>query len=346
MKYISAHINFRLAYGPKVVKDIVSEIGVREVVMRICSFLPSATEIVYALGLEENLVGVTHECDYPPEARSKPRVIGSLIKPEELTSREIDGLVSENYKAGKSTYIVDKEILLKANPNLILTQELCDVCAVSGNEVVEAVKVLGYEVEIISLEPKTLDGILDTVMLVGEAAERKARAGELINNLRSRIEAVRSLLHEEKDRPRVFCMEWLDPPYTAGHWIPEMVEIAGGECSLGKAGEPSFRVSWDEISDLAPQVVVLMPCGFSIERTLNEVDILTSNEHWYRLPAVRKGQVYLVDANSYFSRSGPRVVDGLEILARIFHPEICTYEIPHDSVLNLRNYMHLQAYLG
>ena len=197
--------------------------------MRICSFLPSATEIIYALGLEDNLVGVTHECDWPPEAKGKPRVIGSLIKPEDLTSNEIDSLVSENYRAGKSTYIVDREPLIEANPDLILTQELCDVCAVSGNEVVEAVRVLGHEIQIISLEPRTLDGILDTIMIIGEATERRKQAEKLVNNLRLRIEAVRSLLREERDRPRVFCMEWLDPPYTAGHWIPEMVEIAGGE---------------------------------------------------------------------------------------------------------------------
>ncbi len=343
MKYTYAQ---NLASGTKVVKHIVSEIGVREVVMRVCSFLPSATEIVYALGLEDSLVGVTHECDYPPGAKRKPRVIGSLIKPEEFTSREIDRLVNENYKTGKSTYTVDIEKLREANPDIIFTQELCDVCAVSGNEAIEAVKVLGHKLQIISLEPKTLDGILDTIMVVGEAMERKEHALELMSNLRSRIETVRSLLHEEKDRPRVFCMEWLDPPYTAGHWIPEMVEIAGGECRLGKTGKPSFRVSWDEISGVAPQVVVLMPCGFNIEGTLKEVDVLTSNEYWYRLPALKKGHVYLVDANSYFSRPGPRVVDGLEILGRILHPEICTYEILQDSVLNLRNYMRLQAFLG
>lgn len=314
--------------------------------MRICSFLPSATEIVYALGLEENLVGVTHECDWPPEAKGKPRVVGSLIKPEDLTSSEIDRVVSENYRAGKSMYIVDRETLVEANPDLILTQELCDVCAVSGNEVVEAVRVLGHEIQIISLEPRTLDGILDTIMIVGEATQRREQAERLVNDLRLRIEAVRSLLREERDRPRVFCMEWLDPPYTAGHWIPEMVEIAGGECGFGKTGEPSFRVSWDEILSFAPQVLILMPCGFNIERTLKEIDVLTSNEYWHRIPAVKKGHVYLVDANSYFSKSGPRVVDGLEILARILHPEICTYEIPHDSVINLRNYIHIHAFLG
>jgi iron complex transport system substrate-binding protein len=314
--------------------------------MRICSFLPSATEIVYALGLGENLVGVTHECDYPPEARSKPKVIASLINPEDLTSYEIDKAVSENYRAGKSTYIVDEDILRKANPDLILTQGLCDVCAVSGNQVIEAAKVLGKSPEIISLEPNTLDEILNTILLLGEVGERREQAKDLVNKLKSRTDEVRSLLGEEKDRPRVFSMEWLDPPYVAGHWIPEMVEIAGGEYGFGKAGKPSFKISWDEIFDFAPQVIILMPCGFNIERTLREVEILTSNEYWHRLPAVRKGHVYLVDANSYFSRPGPRIVDGLEILARIFHPELCAFEIPPDSVLNLRNFMHLESFLG
>jgi iron complex transport system substrate-binding protein len=314
--------------------------------MRICSFLPSATEIVYALGLGDKLVGVTHECDYPPPAMNKPRVIASLINPEELTSKEIDNLVSKNYRAGKSIYIVEKEALCRANPDIILTQKLCDVCAVSGDEVIEAAKVLGHNPRIISLEPTTLDGILDSILLVGEATERTEQAKDLVNNLKFRIEAVKSLLSEEKDRPRVFCMEWLDPPYAAGHWIPEMIEIAGGDCGFGRAGEPSFKVSWGEILEFAPQVIVLMPCGFNIERTLREIDILTSNEYWYRLPAVRKGHVYLVDANSYFSRSGPRVVDGLEILAKILHPETYTTEIPPDSVLNLRNYMYLQDFLG
>lgn len=314
--------------------------------MRICSFLPSATEIVYALGLGENLVGVTHECDYPPEARSKPRVIASLINPEDLTSYEIDKAVSENYKAGKSTYIVDVETLRRTNPDIILTQGLCDVCAVSGNEVKEVVKVLGHKPQIISLEPNTLDEILNTISLVGEVTERKEQSEYLVNNLRSRIDAIKSLLGEEKDRPRVFCVEWLDPPYVAGHWVPEMARIAGGDYGFGKVGKPSFKVSWDEILDFAPQVIVLMPCGFNIERTLREVETLTSNECWHRIPAIRKGHVYLVDANSYFSRPGPRIIDGLEILARILHPELCSFEISPDSVLNLRNYMHLEAFLG
>jgi iron complex transport system substrate-binding protein len=314
--------------------------------MRICSFLPSTTEIVYALGLGDNLVGVTHECDYPPDATSKSRVIMSLIKPEELTSKAIDMLVTENYKAGKSTYIVEEEALRKANPDIILTQGLCDVCAVSGDEVTEAVKVLGHSLQIISLEPNTLDEILDTILIVGEATERKEEARNLVDKLKSRIERVKSLLGKETDRPRVLCMEWLDPVYVAGHWVPEMVEIAGAECGLGKAGEPSFKVSWDEILDFSPQIIVLMPCGFDIEKTLGEADILTSNERWHRISAARKGHVYLVDANSYFSRPGPRIVDGLEILAKIFHVEISAFEIPLNSILNLRNHIYLESFLG
>lgn len=314
--------------------------------MRICSFLPSTTEIVYALGLGENLVGVTHECDYPPEATTKSRVIMSLIKPEELTSKEIDLLVSENYKTGKSTYIVEEEALRKANPDIILTQGLCDVCAVSGNQVTEAVNVLGHSPQIISLEPNTLDEILDTILIVGQATERKDEAKDLADKLKCRIERVRSLLGKEKNRPTVFCMEWLEPIYVAGHWVPEMVEIAGGDCGLGKPGKPSFKVSWDEIVDFSPQIIVIMPCGFDIEKTLAELDVLTSNERWHRLSAARKGHVYLADANSYFSRPGPRIVDGLEILAKIFHPEISAFEIPPNSILNLRNQIYLESFLG
>lgn len=314
--------------------------------MRICSFLPSTTEIVYALGLGDNLVGVTHECDYPPEATSKSRVIMSLINPKELPSEKIDRLISENYKAGKSTYIVEEEALRRANPDIILTQGLCDVCAVSDNEVKDAARVLGHSPRIISLAPSTLDEILETILIIGEATERREQARELVDRLEHRIERVRSLLAQEKDRPRVFCMEWLDPPYVAGHWVPEMVEIAGGEHGMGRAGEPSFKVSWEEISDYAPQVIILMPCGFDTEKTLEEANILASNESWHLLPAVKKGHVYLVDANSYFSRSGPRVVDGLEILAKILHPEIVPFEIPGNSTINLRNHLYLESFLG
>jgi iron complex transport system substrate-binding protein len=314
--------------------------------MRICSFLPSTTEIVYALGLGDNLVGVTHECDYPPEVRDKSKVIMSFINPDELSSREIDDLIVKNRNQGKSTYLIDIEALKEANPDIILTQGLCEVCAVSGNEVIESVKAVGLTPEVISLEPNTIEEILDTILIVGYATKTKDRADELVEKLKSRIDKVKSLFSGERDRPRVFCMEWLDPPYAAGHWIPEMVELAGAINGIGKPGEPSLKVSWDDILNFAPQIIVVMPCGFNIEDTLKEIDVVTSNKYWNQLPASRKGHAYLVDANSYFSRSGPRIVDGLEILARIIHPEACEFELPNNSVLNLRNHYYFELNLG
>ena len=315
--------------------------------MRICSFLPSTTEILYDLGLGNSVTGVTHECDYPPEAREKKRVIMSFIDPGKLSSREIDELVSRNAAEGKSTYLIDKDALKEADPDLILTQELCQVCAVSGNEVTEAVEALGKKPRIISLEPRTLSEIIDTILIIGEATGTGDRAREITDKLVERIERVRSLLGNERDRPRVFCMEWLDPPYVAGHWVPEMVEIAGGSCGIGKAGEPSFKVSWKEIADFAPQMLFIMPCGYDVEKTLCEIETVTKHDEWFSLPSTSKGQIYIFDANSYFSRPGPRVVDGLEILAKTIHPEsMKSYEPPLDAVVNLRNYMQFELFLG
>jgi len=315
--------------------------------MRICSFLPSTTEIVYELGLGENLTGVTHECDYPPDAVGKKRVIMSFIEPEKLTSAEIDELVTKNAGEGKSTYLVDKEALIEANPDIILTQELCEVCAVSGNQVEQAVQVLGRTPEIIALEPKNLSGILETILIIGEVTGTQERAEEITEKLGSRIEVIRSRLGDKRDRPRVFCLEWLDPPYVAGHWIPEMVEIAGGDCGIGKPGEPSFKVTWDEIVEFAPQKLLIMPCGYNIEKTFEEIDAVSSKDEWFKLPATGRGEIYLLDANSYFSRPGPRVVDGLEILAKTIQPESMKgYEPPADSVVNLRNYIQLEFFTG
>ncbi len=313
--------------------------------MRICSFLPSTTEIVYELGLGDKLVGVTHECDYPPEVREKRRVIMSFINPEVLSSKEIDDLVTKNAKEGKSTYLVDKDKLKEANPDLILTQGLCDVCAVSGKNVLEAVDVLGHEPEILSLEPHTLDDVLDTITRIGEVTHTREIAEQIVLKLRNRIENIRSLFENEKDRPRVFCLEWLDPPYVAGHWVPEMVEITGGDSGLGRKGKPSFKVSWKEISEYAPHILIIMPCGFNIEKTLNEIDTLFSIDYWHNIPAQRKGHVYLVDANSFFSRPGPRLVDGLEILAKLIHPESYKLDTHPDHVLNLRNHMYFESFL-
>jgi len=299
------------------------------------------------LGLGDSLTGVTHECDYPPEAVGKKRVIMSFIEHEKLTSREIDQVVAKNAREGKSTYLVEKEALKEADPDIILTQELCEVCAVSGNQVQEAVQILGRTPEIIALEPKSLNEILETINIIGEATDTHSKAKEITDRLGLRIEKIRSKLGNERDRPRVFCLEWLDPPYVAGHWVPEMVETAGGECGIGKPGEPSFKVTWEEIVEFAPHMLFIMPCGYDIDKTINEIDTASSNEGWFALPATNKGEIYLFDANSYFSRPGPRVVDGLEILAKTIHPESMKgYNPPPDSVLNLRNYMQLEFFSG
>jgi len=290
--------------------------------MRICSLLPSATEIVYALGLGDRLVAVTHECDEPPAAREKPRITRSAIDPATLTSAQIDALVTQHLHDHRGIYQIDRALLERLDPDLILTQELCDVCAVSYQEVQRAVRALYGERQILSLEPVSLDGILDTILAVGRATGTEARAAELVNELRARIERIRARTATVSRRPRVVCLEWLDPPFAGGYWVPEMVTAAGGIDALGRAGEPSRRLPWDEVIAAAPEVAVLMPCGFGVERTLQEYERAAIPAGWWQTPAVRTGQVWVVDANAFFSRPGPRVVDGLELLAAILHPEL------------------------
>ena len=314
--------------------------------MRICSFLPSTTEIICALGLEENLTGITHECDHPETVLEKPRVIMSSIDHKTLSSREIDELVAKNSKEGKSTYLVELEKLKEARPDIIFTQGLCEVCAVSGSQVLEAVEVLENRPEIISLEPGTVDEVLESIITVGEATGKSREAHELVEKLNSRISGIRTITERERDKPRVFCLEWLDPPFVAGHWVPDMVEIAGGQNGLRNKGEISVKVKWEEILEFAPHYIFVMPCGFNIDKTLNEIDAITSNPIWHQTPAAQKGNVYLVDANSYFSRPGPRLVEGIEIIARTIHPDSVKIELPPDSILNLRNYMQIQSFLG
>ena len=316
------------------------------IIMRICSFLPSTTEIICELGLADNLIGITHECDYPEAVNSKERVIMSSIDHKALSSKEIDDLVTENSKNGKSTYLVDKDKLKAANPDIIFTQGLCEVCAVSGNQVLEAVEVLENRPEIISLEPGTVDEVLESIITIGNATGKSEKAGELVASLKKRIDIIRNVSVRERDKPRVFCLEWLEPPFVAGHWVPDMVEIAGGDNGLRSKGEQSVKVEWDDILDFAPHYIFVMPCGFNIDKTINEIDAVTSNSIWNQTPASQKGNVYLVDANSYFSRPGPRIVDGIEIIARTIHPDLFKMEPPPDSILNLRNYMQIQAVLG
>lgn len=290
--------------------------------MRICSLLPSATEIVCALDLGKQLVAVSHECDYPEYVMSKPKATRSLLLTAKMRSGQIDKMVSHHMSKGRSLYGLDTKLLEKLRPELILTQELCRVCAVSYDEVLKAARILQGNPRIVSLEPRNLEEIFENILLVGELTDRKYEADKLITQLRSRMKRILSHTETMKHKPKVFCMEWIDPPWVAGHWVPEMVRIAGGVDDLGKSGEPSIKLEWEKVVQYAPEIIVLMPCGFSVRRTVRESAQLADYPGWRELPAVKAERVYAVDASSYFSRSGPRVVDGVEILTSIIHPDI------------------------
>jgi iron complex transport system substrate-binding protein len=283
---------------------------------RIAALLPGATEIVYLLGLGDQLVGVSHECDYPPAARDKPVVTQSPFDPHRLASAEIDRLVTETVATGRELYHLDPEALARVQPDLILTQGLCDVCAVSVKTVSAT---LPEGPRLLSLDAGTLDEMLADVARVAEAAGVPERGAAVVAGLRARLDAVAAAARG-LPRRRVVCLEWLDPPYSAGHWVPEMVALAGGEELLAAPGERSRRVAWDEVVVAAPEVLLLMPCGFGVERSLAELGLLARLSGWDDLPAVRAGEVWAVDGSAYFSRPGPRLVDGVELVASLLHP--------------------------
>jgi iron complex transport system substrate-binding protein len=299
--------------------------------MRIVSFLPSATEIVCSLGLADELVGITHECDHPPEIQKKPIVVRSAVEMAGMTSREIDDAVSQRIRSGQSIYQVDEPLLRKLDPDLILTQDLCQVCAPSGNEVSVVLKSLSRQPEILWLTPRSLEGIFENVLEVGQATGKSITAEHLVSNLRERVARIRNKSEKARNQPRVFCMEWFDPIYCSGHWMPELVELAGGRDELGRKGQDSVRLSWDQVQAWAPEVLILTPCGYSLKQVLARASMLTRYPDWNDLPAVRRNQVFAVDANSYFARPGPRVVDGLELLAHLIHPELFDWSGPPDA---------------
>lgn len=302
--------------------------------MRILSLLPSATEIVYALGLGDNLVGVSHECDYPPEVKTKP-VISTSYLSSTLCSAEIHGAVSAHRHPTHSLYGIDEQLLRQIDPEVILTQELCTVCAIPVAQVRKAARILAGPCRIVSLEPNNLRQILDNILTVAEVTGQEERGHAVTLLLQERIDKVAAAASRVAERPRVCCMEWMDPPMAGGHWVPEMIRLAGGIDGLGHEGVPSTVIPWQQVVEFAPEVMVIMPCGYKIERTLAEVDGFSTWVGWYNLPAVRTGRVYIVDSPSYFSRPGPRTIKGLEMLAEIIHPELFSDSIPQGAAVKL-----------
>ena len=296
---------------------------------RIVSFLPSATEIACALGLSDSLLGITHECDYPPSVRSKPVVVRNVLPIEQMSQSEIDRAVAERMRDGLSLYQIDEKLLGEIAPDLILTQDLCQVCAPSGNEVSQVLKSLPKTPQILWMTPRSVSEIFDNIRDLGTATGRIDKATRLIDDCRARLDALSALTGKGTSRPRVFCMEWLDPIYASGHWVPELVQAAGGVDEVGRAGGESVRVSWDDIATFAPEVLVIMPCGFNLQQTMKQIwsvfgsyGTRANDPSFFDLPAVRNNRVYAVDANSYFARPGPRVVEGAELLAHLIHPEL------------------------
>jgi iron complex transport system substrate-binding protein len=285
--------------------------------MKICSLLPSATEILFALGLGDQVVGVSHECDFPPEARSKPVLIRSRISHTE-SAAAIDRQVREFLKRGESLYSVDMEALAALEPDLIVTQDLCHVCAATPDDLATALTHLRHAPRIVTLNPHSLADVREDIRLVGEATGRAEQASAVIAEFEQSVANVEAAI-ANFPRQRVVCLEWLDPPYIAGHWVPEMVARAGGVDVFGRAGEPSFRVEWDAILAAQPEVIVIMPCGYSLEQAMTEFRNLPLPQGWQDLPAVRNDRVFVVEASGYFSRPGPRLAEGMAILADAIH---------------------------
>ena len=310
---------------------------------RIISFLPSATEILYEIGAESQIIGVTHECNYPEAAKSKPRVINSSFDATIMSSKEIDDKIVELFGNGKDIYIVNDKIIKELKPDLIVAQGICEVCSPFTKEIKRAISILGYNPKVIVLDPRNISNILDNIneiaTNIGKVKEGK-RLVRLLEEKINRIKKISELKTNKEDLPKIICLEWLDPFFTAGHWVPEMVEIAGGINGLSKSKEQSRRTSLEEIKKFDPDKIILMPCGFNTDRTIKEYKntptSLNKNQEWNNLRAIKNNELYVVDAGSYFSKPGPRTITGIEILAKIISPnEFKHITIPENSYSKL-----------
>ena len=305
------------------------------VVNRIVSFLPSATELLYEFGVEDRLFGVTHECKYPESAKLKPQVISSVINSDKLTSNEINTITCTLLHEGKDIFKLNEQNLKDAHPDLIISQETCEVCAAYTTQVQNALDLLSKKPELYSMDPHNLCEIIQSVIKLGKILEKDQKALEIVNSLKKRIQNIRNSKNSKK--PNVLAIEWIEPFFTAGHWIPEMIEISGGINLISKTGEHSRRMDLNEIAESDPDVIILMPCGFDTQRTISEYNtILKDNSGWNSLRAVKNKQIFAVDANSFFSKPSIRTVDGLEILAKIIqHEKFDDLAVPVDSFFHI-----------
>ncbi len=310
--------------------------------MRIVSFLPSATEILYELGVDSQIIGVTHECNYPEEAKSKPRVINSAFDASTMSSKEIDDKIVELFKNGKDIYIVNDDTLKESKPDIIVAQGICEVCSPFTKEIKRAISILEYNPKVIILDPSNLSDILDNILEIAKNVGKIKEGQNLVRLLKDKINKIKRIteLQNKDNLLKILCLEWIDPFFTAGHWVPEMVEISGGINGLSKPREQSRRTSLEKIKEFDPDKIILMPCGFNIDRTIKEYKntTLNKNQEWNNLRAIKNNEIYVVDAGSYFSKPGPRTITGIEILAKIIFPnEFKDSKVPESSYTKLLN---------
>lgn len=308
--------------------------------MRIVSLLPSATEILFALGLDREIVGVSHECDYPAQVRTRKVVIHSRI-PHGASPSEIDRLVREFTSRAESVYSVDAEALAQLAPDLIVTQDLCHVCAASPDDLAAVLAQFDQRPEVLCLNPQDLGDVWRDILWVGEETARGPAAESLVKKIGERLASLENQLEGISARPRVAFLEWLQPFYVGGHWVPEMIHLAGGKDVFGRARTPSFRISVDDVIDAAPEILFISPCGYTADQARSEYQSMTFPEPWGAIPAVRYNRVYALEANSYFSRPGPRLVTGLEALAKVLHPDVAVSAEAEGAALHITLTPHI-----
>ena len=314
--------------------------------MKIISLIPSATEILCELGLEDNVYGVTNECNFPETIKKKKEVLTTTINFEKLDSFQTNKIINESLDSKHSIYSLDVEEIKKIKPDFIITQDLCEPCAVSTSQINEILEELSIKPEIITMSPKTIGQINESIIMLSNKFMVPEKGKELVKKINVGIDTIQSITKNNMERPRVFCMDWMDPIYSAGHWVPEMVTIAGGDNMPFKRKERSVKVSFDEILKYSPHYIFIMPCGFEIDDTLNEINLLLENPQLNKIPAFNKGQVYIVNANAYYSKPTYRILEGIKIIARTINSENFKYEPEPDAILNLQNYMHFESFSG
>jgi len=302
---------------------------------RIVSFLPSATEIIYLLGSQDILLGVTHQCNYPNEAKNKPQVIRSVFNSESMTSLQIEEKIQELSRLQNDVFLINYELLKKIQPDLIISQGLCDVCSPHNKEIDKAIQFLNNKPDTLVLDPHTVDDIIQNVMDIAHSVGKEHKGLEIKDSLIKRIEKIST---SKNKKPKVICLEWIDPLYLCGHWVPQMVEIAGGINGISKIGQRSHKIELSQISQFDPDILIMMPCGFDIDKILGEYGSLQKNHEWNSLKAVQDGMVFAVDALSYFSRPSPRIITGIEILSKIINPDsFVDLNVPLNSYSRLKN---------